>query len=94
MTPVTPMAKVRASAMRAPVAAPLIPLGLSGRSSHRDAALPAQPQPPKPERLLLSRPGGGGCYVIPRNTGVSNPARFGMVRHSEVKPEQIDDRAD
>jgi transposase len=37
-----------AAVMQAPVAAPFIPLGVLGGSSHRDAAMLAQPEPPEP----------------------------------------------
>jgi hypothetical protein len=56
--------KAAAAVMQAPVAAPFIPLGVLGGSSHRDAAMlaPPEPEPPEPGTprppRVLARPCG------------------------------------
>jgi transposase len=59
--------KAAAAAMQAPVAAPFIPLGVFGESGHRDTAMLAQPQPPKPEPsrpMRGSDAGVGGIEIV------------------------------
>jgi transposase len=63
--------------MQAPVAAPFIPLGVLGGSSHRDAAMLAQPEPEQPEpvppRHMRASDGsvGGIEIVLPNGARVS-----------------------
>ena len=67
--------KAAASVMQAPVAAPFIPLGVFGGSSHRDAAMLTQPQPPEPEPPRPVRASDGGVggieIVLPNGARVS-----------------------
>jgi transposase len=59
--------KAAAAAMQAPVAAPFIPLGVFGGSGHRDTAMLAQPQPPRPEPsrpMRGSDAGVGGIEIV------------------------------
>jgi transposase len=66
-----------AAAMHAPVAAPFIPLGVFGGSSHRDIAMLAQPEPGQPEtepaRQVRGSDGGAGGIeiVLPNGARVS-----------------------
>jgi transposase len=59
----------------APVAAPFIPLGVFGGSSHRDTAMLAQLQPPEPGSPRPSGGGNGGVggieIVLPNGARVS-----------------------
>jgi transposase len=69
--------KAAAAVMQAPVAAPFIPLGVLGGSSHRDATMLAQPEPgpPVPEtpRPMRASDGsvGGIEIVLPSGARVS-----------------------
>jgi transposase len=59
--------KAAAAAMQVPVAAPFIPLGVFGGSGHRDTAMLAQPQPPRPEPsrpMRGSDAGVGGIEIV------------------------------
>ena len=61
--------KAAAAVMQAPVAAPFIPLGVFGGSSHRDTAMLAQPEPepPQPEptrHMRASDSGVGGIEIV------------------------------
>ncbi len=59
--------KAAAAAMQVPVAAPFIPLGVFGGSGHRDTAVLAQPQPPRPEPsrpMRGSDAGVGGIEIV------------------------------
>lgn len=69
--------KAAAVAMHAPVAAPFIPLGVFGGSSHRDTAMLAQPESGQPEaepaRQVRGSDGGAGGIeiVLPNGARVS-----------------------
>jgi transposase len=76
--------KAAAAVMQTPVAAPFIPLGVLGGSSHQDAAMLAQPEPGAPEPgtprppsrarspLRASDSGVGGIeIVLPNGARVS-----------------------
>jgi transposase len=69
--------KAAAVMMQAPVAAPFIPLGVLGGSSHQDAAMLAQPEPgpPEPEipRSMRASDNGVGAIeiVLPNGARVS-----------------------
>jgi transposase len=69
--------KAAAAVMQAPVAAPFIPLGVLGGSSHRDAAMLAQPEPgpPEPETARPMRASDGSVggieIVLPNGARVS-----------------------
>jgi transposase len=67
--------KAAAAVMRAPVAAPFIPLGVFGGSNHQDAAMLAQPEPEQPEPPRPMRVGDNGVgaieIVLPNGARVS-----------------------
>ncbi len=70
-------AALKAAAVHAPAAAPFIPLGVFGGSSHRDIAMLAQPESEQPEpaspRPIRGSDGGAGGIeiVLPNGARVS-----------------------
>ena len=67
--------KAAAAVMQAPVAAPFIPLGMLGGSSHRDTAMLGRSQPPESESPRPTRGSDGGVggieIVLPNGARVS-----------------------
>jgi transposase len=62
--------KAAATVMQPPVTAPFIPLGVFGGPSHRETAMLAPPQPPRPMRANDSS-AGGIEIVLPNGARVS-----------------------